>query len=270
MPAHGRVSRTMHAHASVPTPRWHSGPPATSAPRTAHAATTYSCVPRLYPLRSCYAEATFFSVSSLLASALLLPCESAVATISRPPYRRLKWEPDPPPSPPRIALRSSSHRGPPAPELAHHWLRFLASPATIDRRLRCSSGPVDPASSIARARRCSPTSPTEPMTAGRPPSPAHPSINRHRRREPTTVSLPPLFAPNRDHRRPGLLPGRFPADQRLPTGRIWPVSHRRRGEFFPPLFHPTRAEMPKGAGPLGRAGLAVVWAEPKCTVPFFI
>jgi hypothetical protein len=28
--------------------------------------------------------------------------------------------------------------------------------------------------------------------------------------------------------------------------------------------------MPKGAGPLGREGLTVVWAEPKCTVPFFI
>jgi hypothetical protein len=96
MPAHGRVSRTAHAHVSASTPRWHSRPPATSAPRTEHAATTSSCVPRLYPLRSCYAEATFFSVSSLLASALLLPCESAVATISRPPYRRLNRGTRPP------------------------------------------------------------------------------------------------------------------------------------------------------------------------------
>jgi hypothetical protein len=135
---------------------------------------------------------------------------------------------------------------------------------------RCSYGPVDTASSIARARRCSPTSPTESTTAGRPPSPAHPSTDRHRRCEPTMVSLPPPFTPNRDPRRPGLLPGRFPASQRLPAGRIWPVSRRRRGEFSPPLFLRSQAEMPKGAGPLGRAGLPMLWAEPKCRVPFFI
>jgi hypothetical protein len=97
-----------------------------------------------------------------------------------------------------------------------------------------------------------------------------PPPDRHRRREPTTESLPPPYTPNRDPRRPGLLSGRFPTDQRLPAGRIRPVSHRRQGKFSPPLFLRSRAEMPKGTGPLGQAGLVVLWAEPKCTVTFFI
>jgi hypothetical protein len=96
-----------------------------------------------------------------------------------------------------------------------------------------------------------------------------PTADCHRR-EPTTVSLLLPFAPNRVPHRLGLLPCHFPADQRLPASRIWPVSHRRRGKFSPPLFLRSRAEMPKGAGPLGQAGLVMLWAEPKCTVPFFI
>jgi hypothetical protein len=98
---------------------------ATSAPRVVHAAATYSCVSRLYPLRSCHAEAKFFSVSSPLASALLLLRELTVATVSRPPHRHPNRGTRPPLSPPHVGLRSSSHRGPPAPELARHRLRFL-------------------------------------------------------------------------------------------------------------------------------------------------
>jgi hypothetical protein len=98
---------------------------ATSAPRVAHATATSSCVPHFYLLRSCHAEAKFFSVSSPLASALPLPRELAVATISRPPCRRPNRGTRSPPSPHRVALRSSSRRGPPAPELARHQLRFL-------------------------------------------------------------------------------------------------------------------------------------------------
>jgi hypothetical protein len=95
---------------------------ATSAPRATHAAATSLCVPRLYPLRCCHVEAMFFSVSSPLASALLLPCELAVVTISRPPYRCPNQGTRPPPSPPRVGLRSSSCRGPLALELARHQL----------------------------------------------------------------------------------------------------------------------------------------------------
>jgi hypothetical protein len=98
---------------------------ATYAPHAAHAATTSSCVPRLYPLCSCHTEVKFFSVSSPLASALLLPRELAVTTVSRPPCHRPNRGTRPPPSPPRIALRLSSRRGPPAPELAHHRMHFL-------------------------------------------------------------------------------------------------------------------------------------------------
>jgi hypothetical protein len=122
-------------------------------------------------------------------------------------------------------LPSSSHHS----ARAHHCHH---SPATVDRCLWCSSGPIHPTRSITRARRCSPTSPTEPATASRPPHRRIPPADRHRRHEPTTVSLLPPFTPNQDHRRPGLLPGRFPTDQRLPR----PVSHRRRRGNFPPLF----------------------------------
>jgi hypothetical protein len=68
-------------HTSAPTPQWHGWPPATSAPHAVHAAATSLCVPRLYPLCSCHVGAEFLFVSSLLASALLLPRELAVATL---------------------------------------------------------------------------------------------------------------------------------------------------------------------------------------------
>jgi hypothetical protein len=141
------------------------------------------------------------------------------------------------------------------------------SPATIDHHLWCSSGPIDPTRSVARARRCSPTSPTEPATAGRPPHRRTPPPDRHRRHEPATVSLLPPFAPNQDPRRSGLLPGCFPADQRPPAGRIRPMSRRRRRGISLPCFLGW-AEMPEGTGPLSRAGRALLWAEPKCTVHF--
>jgi hypothetical protein len=81
---------------------------ATSAPHAAHAAATSSCVPHIYPLRSYHAEVKFFFVSSPLTSALLLPRELNVATVSRPPCRRPNRGTRPPPSPPHVALRLSS------------------------------------------------------------------------------------------------------------------------------------------------------------------
>jgi hypothetical protein len=92
----------------------------TSAPRATHAAATSSCVPRLYPLCSCHAGVEFLFVSSQLASALLLPDELAVTSLFPTPRRRPNWGTRPAPFPPHVGLRSSSHCGPPAPELAHH------------------------------------------------------------------------------------------------------------------------------------------------------
>jgi hypothetical protein len=135
------------------------------------------------------------------------------------------------------------------------------SPATINHRLWCSSGPIDPTRSVARARRCSPTSPTEPATADRPPHRRTPPPDRHRRREPATVSLLLPFTPNRDHRRPGLLPGYFPADHRLPAGRIWPMSHRRRRGFPLPCLH---RGLPAHAKPARMLGRLAEQAEPCC------
>jgi hypothetical protein len=140
---------------------------------------------------------------------------------------------------PSVRRRSRSLLFPQLPLSSHHSARARhrhRSPATVDRPLWCSSSPIHPTRSITRARRCSPTSPTEPATAGRPRHRCIPLLDRHRHREPAMVSLLPPFTPNQDHHRPGLLPGRFPADQRLPVGRILSVSHRRQRGNFPPLF----------------------------------
>jgi hypothetical protein len=82
----------------------------------------------------------------------------------------------------------------------------------------------------------SPTSPFSPTSATSTPHRHTPPPDRHHHREPVTVSLPPPFAPNWDPRRPGLLPGHFPANQRLPAGQIWSVSRRRRGNSALPCF----------------------------------
>jgi hypothetical protein len=158
-----------------------------------------------------------------------------------PPLHALHMQPPPvhlTPSP-SVRRRSRSLLFPQLPSCSHPSARARhhhRSPATVDRRLWCSSAPIHPTRSITRAQRCSPTSPTEPATAGRPPHRRIPPADSHRCREPAMVSLLPPFTPNQDHRRPGLLPGRFPADQRLPAGRIRPVSRRRRRGNFPPLF----------------------------------
>jgi hypothetical protein len=157
---------------------------------------------------------------------------------------------------PSVRRRSRSLLFPQLPSSFHHSARAHhrhCSPPTVDRRLWCSSGPIHPTCSITRAQRCSPSSPTELATAGRPPHRRIPQADRHHRREHATVSLLPPFTPNQDHHRPGLLPGRFPADQWLPAGRIQLVSHRRRRGNFPPLF-PRLGRNTEETGPFSRAG----------------
>jgi hypothetical protein len=147
------------------------------------------------------------------------------------------------------------------------------SPTTVDRRLWCSSSPIDPTRSVARARRCSPTSPTEPSTASRPPHRRTPLPDRHHRCEPATVSLLPPFAPNQDHRRTGLLPGCFPADQRLPAGRIWPVSRwRQRGFSLPCLHHglPAHAKSARMLGHLAEQAKPCCGLSPSVQYTFSI
>jgi hypothetical protein len=201
---------------------------ATSAPRAAHAAATSSCVSRLYPLLSCHVGAEFLFVSSSLASALLLPRELAVTTLfpttpsSSEPRNQAPTFPSTRRTPLELTPWTSGPRASSSPATISS-----ASPTTVGRRLKCPFDPVDPASSVARALRCSSTSPTEPTTVSRPPHQRTPLPDCHHRHDRALVSLPSSLAPNRDCRRPGLLPGRFPADQRLRADRIWPVSHRR-------------------------------------------
>jgi hypothetical protein len=194
-------------------------------------------------------------------------CRPVATSVPRAAHAATSRAPYPSPS---VRRRSRSLLSPQLPSSSRHSTRARhhhCSLATVDRRLWCSSGPIHPTRSVTWAQKCSPTSPTEPATAGRPPHRRTPPPDRHRRREPATVSLLPPFAPNQDHRRPGLLPGRFPADQRLPAGRIRPVSHRRRRGIYLPCFL-SWAETPEGTGPLDRAGRALLWAEPKCKVHF--
>jgi hypothetical protein len=156
---------------------------ATFAPRAAHAAATSSFVPRLYPLRSCHVEAEFPFVSSPLTSAPLLPLELAIATLPDHPSLFEPGNQTPTfPSARMTPLELASRNSGPGASSSLVIASFL-SPATVDRSLRCSSGPVDPPSSVARALRCKPTTPTEPMTVGRPPQWRTPPPDHHHRRD---------------------------------------------------------------------------------------
>jgi hypothetical protein len=126
-------------------------------------------------------------------------------------------------------------------------------PAAVDHRPWCSSSPIDPTSSITRARGCSPFSPIEPTTAGRPPHRCTPPPDHRHRREPAMVSLLPPFTPNQGHHRPGSLPGHFPTDQRRPTGEP-PASGREGGGGNFHTQFPRLGQNSEGAGPLSRTG----------------
>jgi hypothetical protein len=96
---------------------------------------------------------------------------------------------------PSVRKRSWSLLSPQLPSRSRHSTRARnrhRAPATIDHHLWCSSGPIHPTHSVARARRYSPT---EPTTVGRPPYWRTPPPAHRCRREPTTVSLLPPFTP---------------------------------------------------------------------------
>jgi hypothetical protein len=195
-------------------------------------------------------------------------CRPAATSTPRAAHAATGSAPYPSPS---VRKRSRSLLSPQLPSSSHHSTRARhrhRGLATVDRHLYCSSGPIHPTRSVARAQRCSPTDPT---TAGRPPHRRTPPPDRHRHREPTTVSLLPPFSPNQGHHRPGSLPGHFPTDQRQPAGRIWLVSRRRRGGGGWGIPLPCLlgwAETPRDLGRLAEKAEALLWAEPKCTVHF--
>jgi hypothetical protein len=139
---------------------------------------------------------------------------------------------------------------------------------TVNCCLRCSSGPVIPASSVTQALSCSLTWPTEPTTVGRAPHRRTPPPDRHRDRAPMSLPLP--FTPNQNRSRLGLLPGRFPTDQRLPADRIWSVSHRRRGGFFPPCFISRGPKHPRGLGRLAEQAEPCCGLSPSAQCTFWI
>jgi hypothetical protein len=204
-----------------------------------HACSTRRACSR-HPVRHCHAVSPWETLSLFFPQKPLndttpLPLSPLAITPSSPhPCHRDAAAPR---EPLAITPANSRHSA-----RAHHRHR---SPATVDRRLWCSSDPIHPTRSIARAQRCSPTTLIEPTTASRPPHRRTPPPNRHRCREPTVVSFLLPFAPNQGHHRPGSLLGHFPADQRRPVGRIRPVSHRHQGGEFP---SPVSSAGPKSRG----------------------
>jgi hypothetical protein len=253
--AQALASRTRNSYvAATATSCRRCRPAATSAPRAAHAAAAraspvaLSVRGRRRPSSSHNGRRT-----TPLYSALLSPSPPFPTTpLSSEPGNRTPTFPSPRRTPLELTPWTS---GPGASSSLA--TASSASPSTVDHRVQCSSNPVDLISSVARALRCSPTSPTEPTTADRPPHQRTPPPDRHRRHNRALVSLLPPFAPNRDRHRPSLLPGRFPTDQWLPADRIWPMSCRRRGEC-PPCFIGHGPKYPRGLGRLAEQ------AEPCC------
>jgi hypothetical protein len=110
-----------------------------------------------------------------------------------------------------------------------------------------------PPSTAASGHTCStpstarvPGTSTSTLTPASNPSPVYhrrlfPARTR-RRGELPSVSLPPPFASNRSHHRPGPLSSRFPSDQRRPADRISPASGGWGN--FPPLFSPCGPKQP--------------------------
>jgi hypothetical protein len=148
-------------------------------------------------------------------------CSHRLCTL--PPHRRSGGK----------AIHSSSHsyRRAPATPLEP------PSPSCLDRRLWSSSGHTCSTPSTAQV----PGTSTFTSTPASTPSPVcrrqlFPA-RAHRRGELPTVSIPPPFASNRSHHRPGPLLGYFPTDQRQTAGRISPVSRDvGGGGDFPPMF----------------------------------
>jgi hypothetical protein len=173
---------------------------------------------------------------------------------------------------PLVRKRSRSLLSPQLPSSSCHSTRARhrhRAPATIDRRLWCSSSPIDPLVAspelevALHPHQSRQPTPTDHLTG----VPLRPTT--HRRRATAMVSLPPPFTPNRSHHHPGSLPGYFPADQRRPAGRIRPVSRRRRGGggISLPCFLGW-AKSPRKPGRLAEQAEAPLWVEPKYTVHF--
>jgi hypothetical protein len=116
----------------------------------------------------------------------------------------------------------------------------------------------------------SPTLPFSPTSATPTPHRRTPPLERRCRGELLTVSFPSFHRPKSDPRAAGVPLGLLPHSLSPPAHRNRSAPPPPRATAALPCFFGHRLKCPRGAGPLGRAGLAVLWAEPKCTVPFFI
>jgi hypothetical protein len=144
----------------------HCRPAATSAPRAAHAAATPCAMPLAAP--GCWHR-----TRNRCAAATSSRCCCQPTAADQPPPLLHTPHMQPPPVHLTASLsvrrRSRSLLFPQLPSSSCHSVRPRhrhLSLATVNHRLWCSSGPIDPTHSVTRARRCSPTSPTEPATAG--------------------------------------------------------------------------------------------------------
>jgi hypothetical protein len=116
----------------------------------------------------------------------------------------------------------------------------------------------------------SPNSPFSLMSATPTPHRCTPPLEPRCRGELLTESFPSFHHPKSDPRAAGVLLGLLPHSLSPPARRNRPVPPPPRATAALPCFFSHGPKCPRGAGPHGRAGLAMLWAEHKCTVPFFI
>jgi hypothetical protein len=149
-------------------------PPTTATCLPADTCRTCSRHPCAALLASARTLASCARDSCVATATLRRCCRPTAADQPPPPLHAPHMQPPPVHLTPSLLVwrRSHSLLFPQLSSSSHHSARPRhrhLSPAIVDCHLRCSSGPIDPTCSITRAWRCSPTSPTKPATAGRPP-----------------------------------------------------------------------------------------------------
>jgi hypothetical protein len=101
------------------------------------------------------------------------------------------------------------------------------------------------------------------------PSPAHPSARPPLSSQPSSGEPPAALRPKLGSSSTGFAPRQL---LRRPTAADRPdlAGEPPTMRGIPPPVSSAVGQNAQGAGPLGRAGRALLWAEPKCTVHFLI
>jgi hypothetical protein len=200
--------------------------------------------------------------------------------VGRPPRSLHAPRMRPPPVRPYLALPWSEGEASPLPRLLLTPARCFAPLPPISflgredlpgaSPLRPNPGLIFTFLSTIEPWDTSPNSPFSLMSATPTPHRCTPPLEPRCRGELLTVSFPSFHHPKSDPRAAGVLLGLLPHSLSPPARRNRPVPPPPRATAALPCFFSHGPKCPRGAGPHGRAGLAMLWAEHKCTVPFFI